>query len=214
MRILLLDLDGTIRCSTTGNFIESPQGQKAMLGADRAIKYYASKGWKIAGISNQGGIASGYKSLDVTIEEMQVTLGLFPQLQFILFCPDFEGKKCVIVERERFFKYSTEDEEGWKKTGNIKQDICFRKPGAGMLNAAIEILTKQEVNDFMLNTYIFPEFECWFVGDRQEDEQAAFNFGCEYLDAQHWRNRFLPGMHELPNATPAQIRFLEGIELN
>ena len=67
MKILLVDLDGTIRCSTTGNFIESYKGQKPMLGADKAIEHFAARDWQIVGISNQGGIAGGYKTMEATI---------------------------------------------------------------------------------------------------------------------------------------------------
>lgn len=211
MKILLTDLDGTIRCSTTGNFIESYKGQKPMLGADKAIEHFAACGWHIVGISNQGGIASGYKTLEATIKEMEYTLWLFPKLQEIFFCPDFEGQDCIIVNRDGIIKYSATEKEGYKSTGKPKEGINFRKPGHGMLAAAIEKTSGMRHQIFLDATIFDPDYECWMIGDRQEDEDAAAGLYINYLNAETWRKRFLPGMHEFKNVTPAQIKFLEGI---
>lgn len=209
MKLLLLDLDGTIRCSTTGNFIESPEGQKPMLGASEAIKHYADRGWKIAGISNQGGIAAGHKNLESTIDEMWVTLGLFPEIKYIFFCPDFEGKRCIFLNAKNpeIVKYSLEEDEGYKQLIPTP-GLSFRKPGVGMLILAIEKLSNENHATFRDATDWHPDYDCWFVGDREEDKGAAEALGINYLNAETWRRRFLPGMHEF-RLTPNQVRFLE-----
>ena len=141
---------------------------------------------------------------------MEYTLWLFPNLQEILFCPDFEGRKCVMVSRNETSKISLDDEAGYKKVGEHPKfkNLNFRKPGDGMLRAALEKYTKSPIEDYLLAVEANPNFECWFVGDREEDKGAAESLGINYLDAESWRRRFLPGMHEF-KLTPNQVRFLE-----
>lgn len=54
----------------------------------------------------------------------------------------------------------------------------------------------------------------WMIGDRSEDEQAAATAGLNFMWADVWRMRFTPGMYEIRTATPQQVEFLEGINLN
>lgn len=56
--------------------------------------------------------------------------------------------------------------------------------------------------------------QVWMIGDRQEDEAAAQTAGVNFMWADVWRNRFLPGMPELKPATKEQVEFLEGIKLS
>ncbi|MEH2392726.1 MAG: HAD hydrolase-like protein [Nostoc sp.] len=213
MKILLLDLNGTIRCGKTGKYIEWPQGQKPMLGADKAIEHFAARNWQIIGISNQAAIAAGYKILEATIVEMQFTLQLFPQLQEIFFCPDFEGRKCIMVSREKTIKCSLDSEEGYELVGNLKE-INFRKPEDGMLRAAIEKYSRINIESFLESCKVDPEYDCWMIGDRKEDKKAAASLGINYLDAEIWRRQFVLRMHEVRQITPTQVRFMEGIEID
>jgi D-glycero-D-manno-heptose 1,7-bisphosphate phosphatase len=58
MKILFLDLDGTIRETKSGaKFINDPYDQKAIDGANTACDQYHKKGWNLIGITNQGGVA-------------------------------------------------------------------------------------------------------------------------------------------------------------
>jgi D-glycero-D-manno-heptose 1,7-bisphosphate phosphatase len=94
MSLLLVDLDGTIREPLSGQqYFQHPKDQRIIAGADVAIRAYKDD-WIIVGITNQGGVAAGYKSIQECIKEQQYTLELFPELREIYFCPDFEGKKC------------------------------------------------------------------------------------------------------------------------
>lgn len=67
-KLLLLDCDGTIREPLSSNpLIQHPRDQKMIKGADKAIAHFHSQGWSICGISNQGGVAAGHKSLEDAI---------------------------------------------------------------------------------------------------------------------------------------------------
>lgn len=194
-KLLLVDLDNTIREPLSGNkFISHPRDQRIMAGADKAIAHYFQRGWSIVGISNQGGIASGYKSMEDALAEQKYTLELFPEISYILFCPDFEGRLLYKVSRIEWHNFVGDQGE-------------FRKPAPGMLHWA------------RLNPpYFFGQYfdvalieACWYIGDRAEDVGAAEAAGVNYLDAAIWRQRFLPGMHEFRDLTSEQIGFLEGI---
>ena len=90
--------------------------------------------------------------------------------------------------------------DGTNDEVDIPPQMCHRKPGAGMIY--------QGVTDFRINLS-----QSWVVGDRQEDEEAAANANCNFMSADIWRNRFLPGMYQVKPATPAQVEFLEGVKL-
>lgn len=92
-------MDGTLREPLSGQqHFQNPQDQQIIVGADIAIRAYKDD-WIIVGITNQGGVAAGHKSMQQCIKEQQYTLELFPQLREIYFCPDFEGRKCFRVTR-------------------------------------------------------------------------------------------------------------------
>ena len=185
-KLLLLDLDGTIREPLSGaKFINHPRDQKIIAGADKAISHYHKCGWLLLGISNQGGVAAGHKTLEDCILEQTYTLELFPEIHKIYFCPDYEGQQMGCVYRNH---YNLLSPDGYSS---------FRKPGAGMLEYAVKTHEADQ---------------SWFIGDRPEDEQAAEAAGVDFLHAETWRNRFRPGMHS-HEVTPHQLQFLEGIPL-
>lgn len=100
MVVLLIYLDGTIREPISGNkFISHPQDQRPIAGASQALEHFANQGYKIAGISNQAGVAAGHKSLADCMAEQQHTLVLFPVIDRIYLCPDFTGKHLWEVDR-------------------------------------------------------------------------------------------------------------------
>ena len=49
--------------------------------------------------------------------------------------------------------------------------------------------------------------DCWMVGDRSEDEQAAITAGVNFCPADIWRARFCAGMHQ-HTVKRAQLEFL------
>jgi D-glycero-D-manno-heptose 1,7-bisphosphate phosphatase len=165
MPLLLIDLDGTIREPRIGTqYFLYPQDQQIIEGADVALSHYGED-WQIVGITNQGGVAAGHKSIQRCIEEQQYTLKLFPQLQEIYFCPDFEGRKCFRVTQHNAHNHS--------QTRWFRQ---YRKPQPGMLNLA------------MVRHNQLPE-DCLYIGDRPEDEIAAQRANVAFEWAQDWIKR-------------------------
>lgn len=167
-KILFVDCDGTIREPKSGaKFIQHPQDQQIIKEADQAIANYARMKYTIIGVSNQGGVAAGHKNLADCIAEQEYTLNLFPLIETILFCPDYEGMVCYRV---------------WRKFAGFDLDACnreefdypsFRKPGAGMLILGMELCSAER-------------HDCLMVGDRPEDEAAAGAAGVQFLWAMNW----------------------------
>lgn len=202
---LLLDLDGSVRESTDGKFIQTPTVQRIMAGVHEAIAHHKRQGYTIIGITNQGGCdtinrdtGKPLKSLEDAIAEQHYTLALIPQLECIYFCPDMKGFVCYQVTRNKVTIVSDHS----TNNGESSEDkLKFRKPGAG-------IIFKASI-DFALDLT-----KSWMIGDRDEDEKAAKAAGVNFMWADIWHMRFTPGMYEVRQATPQQVEFLEGINLN
>lgn len=165
MSLLLVDLDGTLREPLSeAQYFRHSQDQRMIEGVDIALNRY-SEGWIIVGITNQAGVAAGYKTIQECIQEQQYTLKLFPQLQEIYFCPDFDGRRCFRVTRHNAHNHS--------QTRWFRQ---YRKPQPGMLKLA------------MVRHNQLPE-DCLYVGDRPEDETAAQRAGIAFEWAWNWIER-------------------------
>lgn len=156
--IFFFDLDGTLRKTKSGaKFINKPDDQQPIEGASQAVTYYASKGFTCIGITNQAGVAAGHKSIKEAVEEQIITLALFPELDSIYFCPDFEGKDCWVVNG-RHDPEEIRAAEKWTGT--------YRKPGNGMLYLAAAI-AHDWAGDLELTS------DDWMTGDRPEDFECA-----------------------------------------
>lgn len=144
-RLLLVDCDGTIREPMSGKiFIENPFDQKIIEGADTALSWYQDKGWEIVGVSNQGGVAAGHKSLEDAIREQKYTLELFPQVDSILICPDFKGEYCWWIQSgEATFAVHLDAGYGTSNSGKGLNGL-YRKPNPGMLIAAMRMFGHPE----------------------------------------------------------------------
>jgi len=172
-KVLLVDIDGTLtQPISSANFGRHPKDYKAIPEAKNAIAYFKSQGCAIAGISNQGGVASGHKSLNDCHEEQKFKLGLFPELSFILYCTDFEGRECwfqdfygnaiAMHDRDYYLNYSR----------------SFRKPNAGMVHVALDQLIFSDKPRVL------------FVGDRSEDVECAINAQVKFMEAVDWRDKY------------------------
>jgi D-glycero-D-manno-heptose 1,7-bisphosphate phosphatase len=165
-KILFLDLDGTVRQSKSGaTFINDPCDQELIPGVERAIACYS--GYHIVGITNQGGVSSGHKTLKNCLLEQWQTLELLPQMNAIYFCPDMAGACCYWVNKD-----------SCDRLENI-MSINYRKPNPGILYQAIYHLHG------WIPTSALKEF--LFVGDRAEDEQCAKNANIPFMWANDWR---------------------------
>lgn len=158
---LCLDFDGTIRRSKTGEtFIKNFQDIELMPGVEKIIWRYRSLGWLIFGISNQGGVAHGFK-LPMEIElEMETTLSLFKNNPFHL------------------VKFCYHDGKGKIEPYNHRS--LLRKPDIGML----AIMESEAYNE----GFIVDWDKSLFVGDRPEDEQCAKNAGIEFRHIDSFLN--------------------------
>ncbi len=177
-KLLIVDCDGTLRePQSDAKHIHSPKDQQIIPGADKALSYYHNQGYIIIGITNQGGVEKGYKTLKNTIEEQVYTLRLFPEILYIYFCPDMRGNQLVKVglRDDDFYveEYKRSDFLYLNMPGELKYK-SFRKPGNGMLMMAIDSLDK------------YPE-QILYVGDRPEDKQAAMTAEINFLWADKWR---------------------------
>ena len=176
-KILFLDLDGTVRKTKSGaTFINDPYDQDLIPGAEEVIARY--KDWRIVGITNQGGVSAGYKTIMSCVDEQRETLRLLPEIEFILFCPD-SGDTCSGVFRtpSRGFsdlKYRIlNGHEGVKDSfPGIKN---FRKPDTGMILIAKQFIAGEAEEEL-------------FVGDRPEDQECARNANIPFMWAEDWRN--------------------------
>lgn len=169
MKLYLFDLDGTLRQPKSGaKFINDPQDQQPIPGAIEAVKRASLQGICV-GVTNQGGVAAGHKQLADAIQEQAISLELFPELLCIYFCPDFEGLHCWLVPRNAEAK-PIHIAWGAQWAGE------FRKPGAGMLKAAMVNHLGNDAQD-----------KTWMIGDRPEDRDAAQAAGVRFTWASEFR---------------------------
>lgn len=172
-----VDCDGTIREPKGGaKFIQSPDDQQIIKGADAAIASWKQQGYAIVGITNQGGVAAKHKTLSEAIAEQRYTLNLFPLLSEIYFCPDYEGLICWRVTRDGEFNIANENPN--------QEKYKFRKPGCGMILLASNLFAGNLA-------------ECWMVGDSPEDEGAAVNAGVKFMWAGDWINEACQNKQEI-----------------
>ncbi|MGR3280181.1 HAD-IIIA family hydrolase, partial [Acaryochloris marina NIES-2412] len=112
--------------------------------------------------SNQVGVSAGYKTIEDTISEMQYCLHLLPEIKSASFCPNFECNPYWHVKRRGSYKVDMLNLKG-----------RMRNPGDGMIQQVL---------------WAYPGVsEVLFIGDRQEDEQAAHTAGVAFQSAESWR---------------------------
>jgi D-glycero-D-manno-heptose 1,7-bisphosphate phosphatase len=156
-KILFVDLDGTIRVPKSGSkFIQNPDDQSLIPGVAPAIAKFSN--YEIIGITNQGGVAAGYKSLEDCISEQMRTMELLPAIKEINFCIDFAGKTAYRLTNQ-------------KSLILLPEGPNYRKPGPGLLLAYLELFP------------LFPDYAI-MVGDREEDRQAAYAAGIDFMWAE------------------------------
>lgn len=172
--VLYIDIDGTVRWGKTelGRFVNTKDDVRVFDGVPEILRTYKDAGWRIAGISNQGGIALGVVSTDDVAEAMVETQrqcgGVFDA---IAFCPHHPDAK------------------------HPQNAVCWcRKPRAGMVIEATSLHMSKRPDE------IYPPHLGLFVGDRPEDKSCADAANLRFMDAAEWRDggwqKFLEGPFE------------------
>lgn len=145
---LCLDLDDTIRYARNGGFINKPDDIALFDDVEEKLWEYRDKGYLILGVSNQGGIAYGIKTMEQDLAEIEATMRLFKKSPFDMV------RSCPFHPQGRIFPFNTRS--------------LMRKPDIGML-VALEAAMLVEANTMI-------DWEnSLFVGDRTEDKECARN---------------------------------------
>lgn len=154
MPALCLDFDGTIRKSKSGQtFIKNFQDIELIEGMEELIWKYRDAGYLIVGVSNQAGVAHGFK-LPMEVEaEMDKTLRMFKRNPF------------------HVAKWCYHDGKGTLEP--FKHRSLLRKPDIGIL-----AVTEVEVWGHGI---IVDWDNSLFVGDRPEDQECAKNAGTRFM---------------------------------
>jgi D-glycero-D-manno-heptose 1,7-bisphosphate phosphatase len=160
--VLYLDLDGTVRegkDDALGRFVNGPQDVRVFPEALGMMRRWKAAGGRIAGVSNQGGIALGIVSYQAVAAAMMETQrqcdGLF---DLITLCRHHPDAADPVMGR------------------------CWcRKPSAGAVIEAAYGLADRYPGE------IYPPHLALFVGDRPEDKQCAANAAIDFEWAADWR---------------------------
>ena len=159
VKVLYLDLDGTVRhgFDELGRFVNGPDDVVVFPEAVAAIREYKRNGWKIAAVTNQGGIALGHQSMEDAIAACVRTNELCGKL--------FD--KIAICRHH-------------PEAHDPTMASCWcRKPRIGMI---IDCAT-----DLAGRYGMCPPSSALMVGDRPEDQKCAENAGIRFIWAKEWR---------------------------
>ena len=161
MRILFLDMDGTVRWGKKqlGRYISTPDDVVVFKEVPSILTLYRKAGWEIVGLSNQGGIALGYISFDDVLRNMNRTR--------VLLCDDMEIYVCP--------------HHPDAPDPRMRYCLC-RKPKIGMICTAVSDLMCGAAGDLM-----WDQPESLVVGDRDEDRLMAASAGIPFMWAEQWR---------------------------
>lgn len=160
-KILFLDLDGTVRkgYDELGKFVHKKEDVEVFPEMVEKIRIYKRNGFRIVGITNQGGVAMGFCGegdvVEGCIETNRQCNKMFDKIMMCFHHPDAKDLEFA--------------------------DCWCRKPRIGMVIDAANQLNRK------YGEY-YPPSECLFVGDRPEDEQCAHNAGIPFIDAKKFRN--------------------------
>jgi D-glycero-D-manno-heptose 1,7-bisphosphate phosphatase len=154
-------MDGTVRKGKDelGRFVNGPEDVEVFPEAVKQMRRWNAMGGRIAGVSNQGGIALGIVSeakVAAAMAETQRQCGdLF---DLILWCRHHPEAKDPEMAR------------------------CWcRKPSAGAVAEAAQGLAERHAGEY------YPPHLGLFVGDRAEDSGCALAAGLDFRWAKDWR---------------------------
>lgn len=164
--VLYLDLDGTVRkgFDELGKFVNTADDVEIFDGVPELIQKYRDCGYRIVGITNQGGVSLGHLTFNDMEKAIMRTQNLcwsgFDKIMACIHHPDAKDPEFA---------------------------VCWcRKPRIGNIVEAAIALGK------MYDEY-YPPHLALFVGDRLEDEECAKNAGIKFMNAKDWREgKFSP----------------------
>ena len=169
--VLFLDLDGTVRhgFDELGRFVNGPDDVVIFDGVPEKLLAYRDAGWRIIGVSNQGGIALGHLSLkDCTHAMLRTQMRTNGAFDKIVWCQHHPSAADPEMSR------------------------CWcRKPRPGMLIEGALHLAEESEKRFG-RAEIYPPHMALMVGDRQEDRGAAEAANVDFVDALWWRTNGAP----------------------
>lgn len=155
--VLYLDIDGTVRHGKDelGSFVNRPEDVVVFPEAVRQMRRWRARGGRILGVSNQGGIALGFMSMDVCADTMlrtdDLTGGLFDR---ILWCRHHPAAQDPEMAR------------------------CWcRKPAPGLIIEGVVALAQDYPDE------AHPPHMALMVGDRDEDRACAQAASIDFMDA-------------------------------
>ncbi|MEM8602459.1 MAG: hypothetical protein AAGF24_01305 [Cyanobacteria bacterium P01_H01_bin.121] len=198
IKLLIADLDKTVRRPTEGEYTNTPENQTIIPEAAEALSRYADAGYTIVGATNQGGVQCGHKSLEDCIAEQRYTMALAPMIQRVYFCPDglmpwwlrwarvlgFGLSSCYEVSPSSLNQFQEHycDEDYSLATGGGSGwgfgSASYRKPGGLMLFLAAQ-------NSVAGTLETWPD-EILVAGDQETDRQAAQVLGYRFEWASDW----------------------------
>lgn len=159
--VLYCDIDGTIRHGKDelGYFVNTADDVHVFDGVSGLLWGYKKLGWRIVGISNQGGIALGHMDMETCIaamaETQRQTRNAFDKIAWCSHHPAADDPEMA---------------------------VCWcRKPKAGLVVETALALSEEH------RAEIYPPHLGVFVGDRPEDALCAENAGLHFVDAVEWR---------------------------
>ncbi|GAB4204542.1 MAG: hypothetical protein Fur006_59750 [Coleofasciculaceae cyanobacterium] len=163
--LIILDKDGTLVQSISGAKYPSFHDQRLIPGVKERVSSHVEAADILAIASNQGGISTGYKSLNKAKAEFMEVFGLLPQIKIACFCPDYKGQILHRISADGTFDTL--------KLDNFSNLRPFRKPEPGMLQ-------------YLMAVFQGMYTDVLFVGDMEGDEQAAAAARVKYLDVEEW----------------------------
>ena len=176
-KLVIFDKDGTLAQTISGEvFINDPNDQKLIDGVFVRLHCLHRAGWKIAIVSNQGGVAAGHKTIKQAIEEMHNCIGELPCSNVEAFiCPDMAGEQCYRVMNEPtksvLVIHAIPEYKSFDWIGTFRKRTDGGQ-GSGMLRLAMR--------NCLSDHYVV------MVGDRDEDRVAAEQCGIDFVTAEDW----------------------------
>lgn len=173
--VLYLDLDGTVRkgYDELGRFVNEASDVEVFPEAVREMRRYKRAGYRIAAVTNQGGVALGHLSLQSMNEALLET-----QRQ----CDDL-------------FDIMVACRHHPEATDPLMAHCWCRKPRYGMLIQGADGLGQRFRNE------LYPPHLMLMVGDRPEDQKCAEGAGIRFVDAAEWRKGLVIEVGSQPSST-------------